>query len=116
LRGAPGVTSAPFGALLVLGAEETDAMTAIRFAELVDNGTSDRGDGARELRERMILDARNRATMPQVDRLVLCIKAWNAWIEGRDVRQLKVTETDRTAQYFPRVTGRAKNRHKAAAA
>jgi hypothetical protein len=102
------INTAPFQAAIVVAAETTDLNSALRFAELVDSGETDRGDGARELRERFVREAQDRAKLPAADRMILVIKAWNAWITGRDVQQLKVVETDRTAQYFPKILGRDK--------
>ena len=98
--------TAPFGFALVLAQRATSLDQAASFAHLVDSGRAEETDATRRLHIRLRDAGLNKERLPQIDVAVLTVKAWNAWIAGRPIQVLKVTDADRTADGFPKVVGR----------
>ncbi len=74
---------------------------------LVDSGKAEEGDATRRLHVRLRDAAMAKERLPQLDVAVLTVRAWNAWVAGRPLQQLRVGEADRTAKGFPKVVGDA---------
>jgi hypothetical protein len=99
--------TAPFGFALVLARRATSLDRVAAFANLVDSGKADEECGTRRLHVRLRDAGMNKERVPQIDVAVLTVRAWNAWIEGRAISRLVVSETDRTAEGFPKAAGGA---------
>ena len=102
-RFAPARTS-PFGLVLVLAARATSRERAFAFSDLVSSGrTESEFDPAYQLHIRLRDAAMKRERISQIDTAVLAARAWNAWVQGRQMQRLIVNEDDRTSAGFPRV-------------
>jgi hypothetical protein len=90
-----------FGFALVLAARVAPMDRVATFANSVATGlAASEGDAAHRLHVRLM--AREQRT-DQLDVAVLTVRAWNAWIEGREVERLSVRDTDRTSAGFPKM-------------
>lgn len=80
-----GPAAAAFCRYLFVG---LDPEVAERFFESLERGDRDRGTGARELRERLLINASARHKMNQTEKAAIAIKAWNADRERRTIKLL----------------------------
>ena len=95
------VTTAWF-ALRVAGPERTSAFLKIVALGLTEKQT----DAARMLRERLQADTTAKRKMGQVERLALCVKAWNAWNANKGLSHLRWRSAQTSAdEPFPVVEG-----------
>ena len=97
--------TAPFGFALVLAQRATSIDQAAAFAHLVDGGKAEEDDASRRLHVRLRDAAMAKERLSQLDVAILTVRAWNAWITGKPVQQLRVTDADRVADGFPKVVG-----------
>ena len=97
--------AASFGFALVLAQRATSFDQASTFAHLVDDGKAEETDATRRLHVRLRDAGLNKERLTQIDVAILTVRAWNAWIAARPIQVLKVTEADRAANGFPRVSG-----------
>lgn len=88
---------------------DIDKMLAKAFFESLFTGESlRRGDPVFLLRERLVANAGSRTKLSPKDVAALVIKAWNATIEGREMRQLKALRRMDGVESFPAIsTGEA---------
>lgn len=56
-------------------------------------------------REKLIKDKNSIAKMPKIEKIALVIKAWNAWIAGRETRRITWMVTNRYKEPFPNIEG-----------
>jgi hypothetical protein len=92
-----------FGAALTLMARRSSLEEVTNFAHAVDDGQGEPNSPTRRLHERLVDEAVKRGKMPPIDRVIISIKAWNAWVERRPIGLLKVIENDRSAGGFPTI-------------
>lgn len=102
-RFAPART-APFGLILAVALRGAPAEKVFAFAEQVNSGLTDREDSpARQLHLRLRDAQGRRERMSQIDVAALTARAWNAWVEGRQLQRLVMQDGDRTSEGFPPV-------------
>jgi hypothetical protein len=92
-----------FGAVLTLVARRSSIEDARTFAQSVEDGQGDSNSATRRLHERLVAEGLTRAKIPPIDRVIISIKAWNAWVERRPVGMLKVLDSDRSSGGFPTI-------------
>ena len=90
-----------FGGALALVARRSSVEEAREYAEAVDSGQGVETSPSRQLHERLVREAMSRSKAPAIDRIILAIKAWNAWVVHRPVGQLRVIDTERSSKGFP---------------
>lgn len=95
--------TAPVGLALVLATRASSFEQAETFARLADDGRAGDNDGSRRLNIRLRDIGLNKERLRQLDVAVLTVRAWNAWIAGRPIQVLKVTDADRAVDGFPKV-------------
>lgn len=83
---------------------ERDATTAGRFfADLKTGADLSLGSPVRVLRERLGLNAMQKAKLPQLEVIALFFKAWQAYCKGKSVKCLKWNNSGKTPEPFPTI-------------
>lgn len=95
--------ASPMMFVVSLAAEVSDFETAIRFAEEINHGNEEEFVPTRALREKLIAASTMRARVPAIDWIMLGIKAWNAWIVGAQIRNLRLIASEREPENAPRM-------------
>jgi hypothetical protein len=96
--------SGSFGFVLAVAARTAPIDKVLEFAALVSEGlTQDESNPGRRLHARLRDAAIKHEHISQIDLAVLTVRAWNAWVDGRSIQSLRIVETDRTSEGFPRV-------------
>lgn len=104
-RFAPART-APFSLILLLAARATTMEKVAAFAAVVNSGrAAAETDPAYQLHLRLRDAALRKERLSQVDVAALAVRAWNAWIQGRELHRLVIQDGDRTSENFPEVMG-----------
>ena len=92
-----------FGGVLTLIARRSSVSEVRAFAQAVDSGQGEEGSGARRLHERLVQNAMVRSKMPAIDRLIMTVRAWNAWVAHRPISLLRVSDSERMSRGFPTI-------------
>lgn len=95
--------TATWGAALTLMARKSSVELALRFADQVKHGQGSETSPTRKLHEKFVQESIIRVKSPTVDRVVMAIKAWNAWVRGRPMSIIRVYADDITADGFPEI-------------
>lgn len=92
-----------FGAALTLIARKSSVEDVREFAVSVDHGQGADTSATRVFHERLVRAAMAKQHDRAIDRVVMAIKAWNAWTVNRPVGLMKVTDGERTSAGFPAI-------------
>lgn len=103
-----GIRPTAIAAAHYLIAREHDAEAADEFLSSIESGTGyDEGDPCLALRTYAATTASSRMVRPgTIDWFAVCIKAANAWLLGRPVKQLYWRRVGRMKEQFPQIVSR----------
>jgi hypothetical protein len=98
------VRTGPFGFVMVVAARTAPIEPIFEFVDVVSSGRGkSESDPACRLHVKLCERANKKDRLHQIDLAALTVRAWNAWAEEREVQYLRVVESDRTSEGFPRV-------------
>jgi hypothetical protein len=95
------IKAAWFGGLLALVCRRSTFDETREFASSVDDGQGAETSPTRRYHERLVNDAMSHTKLRTIDRLVLGVKTWNAWVANRPMTVLRVQDSERTSAGFP---------------
>lgn len=106
----PAINLLPFSAAIFLHYVFSlkDAAAANQFFEAFTTGINlQQDDPIFHLRRRLLKDKDSKKTkLRLMEKVALCIKAWNLWVNGRTTNCLKVTLTGPSPEAFPEIEGK----------
>jgi hypothetical protein len=98
------VRTGPFGFVMVVAARTAPVDRIFEFVDIVSSGLGEsESDPACRLHVKLCERVNKRDRLHQIDLAALTVRAWNAWAEGRQLQHLRVADTDRTSEGFPRI-------------
>jgi hypothetical protein len=97
-----GAKSAPYAFVLAVALRDTPAERVFAFHQIVESAVApDESNPAHRLSVRLREAATARERPRPIVVAAMTVRAWNAWLAGRTLQRLVVTEEDRTSDGFP---------------